>query len=194
MKKSMYQAINQPIRISVQQTEQIIQQLWHSELFSEGEAPYVYAILDGARNRKNSGQRYYCLLDGKLDYSLTRAAPYMMRLEEGSDFTRELIQQAWGNSWGIFAIMDPKVTLIGVRRNCKKLVSVRDEAGRKLLFRYYDPRVMRKFLPTCLPDELKQVFGQVTAYAVENEDVSGFNFFSFQQPELTLQMMGMALE
>ncbi|VAW59091.1 hypothetical protein MNBD_GAMMA11-2604, partial [hydrothermal vent metagenome] len=50
--------------------------------------PYVYAILDGARNRKiqpllkRLWRRHYCLFDGELDYSLTLAAPYMMRLEE----------------------------------------------------------------------------------------------------------------
>jgi len=197
----MNQSISQPVRITPQQTEQIIQQLWHSELFAESEEPpYVYAILDGARNRKiqpllkSSGLRHYCLFDGELDYSLTLAAPYMMRLEEDADFTRELIQQAWGNSWGIFAIAPHNISLIRVRMNCKDIVFVENEQGKRMLFRYYDPRVMRVYLPTCLPDELKQVFGKLTAYAVENEDASGLNYFRLQQPELTLQVMGLPLE
>ncbi|HED35950.1 MAG TPA: DUF4123 domain-containing protein [Gammaproteobacteria bacterium] len=196
----MKQSTNQPIRISMQQTEQIIHQLWHSKPYAEGKAPYVYAILDGARNRKiqpmlkNASQRHYCLFDGELDYSLTLAAPYMMRLEEDADFTRELIQQAWGNSWGIFAIAPRNISLIRVRRNCKEILFVTDEGNRKMLFRYYDPRVMRRYLPTCMPDELKQVFGKVIAYAVENEDASGLNYFSLQQPELILQVDGVSLE
>ncbi|VAW73624.1 hypothetical protein MNBD_GAMMA10-1202 [hydrothermal vent metagenome] len=204
MKKSIYQAIyqsiNQPIRITLQQTEQIIQQLWHSELFSEGEKPDVYAILDGARNRKiqpmlkSFNQRHYCLFDGELDYSLTRAAPYMMRLEEGSDFTRELVRQAWGNSWGIFAIAPHNISLIRVRRNCKEIAFVESEQGKKMLFRYYDPRVMRVYLPTCLPDELDMIFGPVSAYVMESEDGTGINCFSLQQPELVLQVETLSIE
>jgi len=79
---------------------------------------------------------------------MLRESNYIVRLEQNADFTHELIQQAWGNSWGIFAITHKPATLIGVRRNCKKIAFVRDEeTQKKMLFRYYDPRVLREFLP-----------------------------------------------
>jgi len=184
--------MNQPIKINSQQTEQIIQQLWLNR--GHEQEPIVYVILDGARNKKihpmlrESNARFSCLYDGKLNYELTVAAPYIVRLEQNADFTHELIQQAWGNSWGIFAITHKPATLIGVRRNCKKIAFVRDEeTQKKMLFRYYDPRVLREFLPTFTGESLQQLFGPITAYAMESNDATQLIHFNLKLPELTLQ-------
>jgi uncharacterized protein DUF4123 len=165
--------------ISEQQTEQIIQQLWF-ENASQNEKnngePVVYAILDGSRSEKiypmlsENKLRYSCLYEGKLNYELTLAAPYIVRLEKDADFTRELIQQAWGNSWGIFAITYAPTTLLAVRRNCRKIAYVLDAESKKYVFRYYDPRVFRIYLPTCDALETAKVFGPVTEYVIEGEN------------------------
>jgi len=39
-----------------------------------------------------------------------------------------------------------------------------------LIFRYYDPRVLRAYLPTCSPAELNTFFGPVTAFITEGEN------------------------
>ena len=39
-----------------------------------------------------------------------------------------------------------------------------------LYFRYYDPRVLRTYLPTCNEQEMRTVFGPVLRYIVEDED------------------------
>ena len=44
---------------------------------------------------------------------------------------------------------------------------MRDPQGRTLLFRYYDPRVLRTYLPTCRADELEQIFGPIDALVAE---------------------------
>ena len=38
---------------------------------------------------------------------------------------------------------------------------------RTVLFRYYDPRVLRSFLPACNAAELHQFFGPVQSFIVE---------------------------
>ena len=38
-----------------------------------------------------------------------------------------------------------------------------------MLFRYYDPRVLRVYLPTCNFDELQTVFGPVMHFIQEGE-------------------------
>jgi len=165
--------MTQKIHISAQETVQIIQQLWQND-DAQGE-PVVYAILDGARNNKiqpmlgKSGQRYSCLYEGSLNYELTLAAPYIIRLEKESDFTHELIQQCWGNSWGIFAIAYAPATLISVRRNCRKIAYVLNQNNKKYVFRYYDPRVFRIYLPTCDALEAAKVFGPVTEFVIEGD-------------------------
>jgi hypothetical protein len=47
-----------------------------------------------------------------------------------------------------------------------------------MLFRYYDPRVMRTYLPTCNSDELAAIFGPVDSFLVEDE--SGESILRFQ--------------
>jgi len=158
-------------QISIQEAEQIVQQLWQHDN-AQGE-PIVYAILDGSRNNKihpmlsQSDQRYSCLYEGTLNYELTLAAPYIVRLEKDSDFTYQLIQQCWGNSWGIFAITYAPATLISVRRNCRKIAYVLDKNNKKYVFRYYDPRVFRVYLPTCDVLEAAKVFGPITEFVIE---------------------------
>jgi hypothetical protein len=40
-----------------------------------------------------------------------------------------------------------------------------------LKFRYYDPRVLRAFLPTCNAGELKTLFGDVDQFFIESKEV-----------------------
>jgi hypothetical protein len=40
---------------------------------------------------------------------------------------------------------------------------------RTVLFRYYDPRVLRSFLPACNAAELRAFFGPVQSFIVEGE-------------------------
>lgn len=50
--------------------------------------------------------------------------------------------------------------------------------GREVYFRYYDPRVLRLFLPTCTPEEINTFFGPVACFLMEAEE-----------PDILLQFM-----
>ena len=60
----------------------------------------------------------------------------------------------------------------------------KSRSGRILIFRYYDPRVLRVYLPTCRLDELQTVFGPVTSYLVESENGDGLIEFAFDGIQL----------
>ena len=45
-----------------------------------------------------------------------------------------------------------------------------NEEGTPFYFRYYDPRVLRRYLPSCNESELKILFGPVIRYCVEGEE------------------------
>ena len=47
---------------------------------------------------------------------------------------------------------------------------VYDEKGTPLYFRFYDPRVLRIYLPTCNESELQTVFGPVNHFYVEGKE------------------------
>ncbi len=54
---------------------------------------------------------------------------------------------------------------------CGRIVRqvVEIEQGKSLLFRFYDPRALRVFLPTCSAQEVRQFFGPVASFHVEDE-------------------------
>ena len=64
-----------------------------------------------------------------------------------------------------------------MRKHFRALVTVHDEAGTPMIFRFYDPRVVHKFLPTCNTGELKTFFGKVDAFFAETPDGKGFSRF-----------------
>ena len=138
------------------------------------ECPQVYALLDGARNDALapaiwlSNLPYTCLYAGTLSRSLSLAAPYLVQLAPESRFFHMLVHRGCGNAWGIFVVAKPDVTLKVLRKHFRTLLRVQDEQGRILAFRFYDPRVLRVYVPTCGPSETLQIFGPVDALACES--------------------------
>ena len=134
----------------------------------------VFAILDAAVEpgiyddvlRSEFKQR--CLYSGEIPEALARVAPYLVQLERDDPATRLLIRNCWGKSWGIF--FTSTAYLEGLHRHFRRFLKVRDEDGNSLYFRYYDPRVLRVYLPTCDRSELLFIFGPVRSFFVEDED------------------------
>jgi len=63
----------------------------------------------------------------------------------------------------------PDEGLAQLRRHFRELLIVRDDSGRKLVFRFYDPRVLSIYLPTCTGAEARQFFGPVRRMAMEGD-------------------------
>lgn len=142
-------------------------------LFSE-EGMHVYAVLDGASVANlrpklyNLRPEHVCLYRGELKPDIAEVAPYLIRLERDSAFTKWVLGEGWGKHWGIFAVT--KAEMNPLRTHFRTFLMVHDSAGKPLYFRYYDPRVFRVYLPTCNAQELKTVFGPVEFYLIEDED------------------------
>jgi hypothetical protein len=139
-------------------------------LFAEPGAN-VFAILDGAsidqlldRLYKHRPQ-HICLYRGELEPDIAHVAPYLVRMEPDSAFTDWVLTQGWGNHWGIFAVTTADLTAL--RQHFRRFLTVHDPKGAPMLFRYYDPRVLRAYLPTCNSQELETVFGPVLRFMME---------------------------
>jgi hypothetical protein len=148
----------------------------------------VCVVLDGARDQRifravdSTNLEKCCLYAGRLSPIIQEVAPYLVILERDDKFTRQIIEEGWGNSWGIFLRTEaPFPTL---RRHLRTFLMVMDHNGRNLVFRWYDPRVMRVYLPTCLPDELRTVFGPVDAFHMEGKDPAQMLNFRFEGSSL----------
>jgi hypothetical protein len=148
----------------------------------------VWAILDGARDRRvygfllDSYLNYSCLYAGALAPELEVAAPYLVQLEHDDKYTRQLLELAWGNSWGVFLKCD--VRMERLRRHLRTFLRVQDYRGRRLVFRYYDPRVLRVYLPTCVSTELATVFGPVDRFWTESPGAETLLEFRFDRTKL----------
>ena len=147
----------------------------------------MWAILDCARDERiysalrNSRLDYLCLYSGHLPHEVQAAAPYLVEVAPTYTFTPKLIEMGWGRSWGVFLRIQDSSNL---RHHLRGFLRVRDESGNILFFRYYDPRVLRVYLPTCRADELRTVFGPIGAYLVEGEDGESLIEFEFDGDRL----------
>jgi hypothetical protein len=140
------------------------------------EVRQVYVLLDGARDAaivpaiRSSNLSHECLYAGSLSRSLQLAAPYLVHLAPESAFFGKLVNEGWGRAWGIFAVVRADITLEVLRKHFRTLLRVKDEQGRTLAFRFYDPRVLRIYMPTCVPSETSQVLGPAETLACESSE------------------------
>jgi hypothetical protein len=151
----------------------------------------VWVVLDGARDERiyaavdGCFQEKCCLYAGDLPWQLQMTAPYLVQLDRQDRFTDYLLNNGWGNGWGIF--FRSETSMKNVRRHLRGLIRVRDQRGRRLIFRYWDPRVLRAYLPTCFPEELATVFGPVESFILEGEEEDTVTRFTLEGRKLLEQ-------
>lgn len=149
-------------------------------LFSEPDS-FVFAVLDGAAvpglltQLDRFQAQNICLYRGKLEADMAAVAPYLVALTPDTEVTAWLLSLV-GNNPGIFA--RTKVPMREMRQHLRKFLMVYDTESRPTYFRYYDPRVLRTYLPNCSAEETKTLFGPVTHYFAENK--TGDQLLSFQ--------------
>ena len=159
----------------------------------------VWAVLDGARIPRLHQALLYapnpslCLFAGTLSPQLQAAAPYLVALNPSDSFTDRLLELAWGNAGGIF--IRSQASMDTLYRHLKTFLRVRDEEGNFLLFRYYDPRVLQVYLPTCTSSELAQVFGsEANMFLLESANGNAMLVYRMQDDELVTEHVDVTLQ
>lgn len=109
-----------------------------------------------------------CLYEGDSEKFLSVVAPWLFEFDPDSEFASWIANNGQSNDWGIF--LRSSAEPIKVYRHLRKFLIVSTEDGRELYFRFYDPRVLRVFLPTCDRDQLKEFFGPIEAFIAEDEN------------------------
>lgn len=152
------------------------------EVLRAQKAP-LYAIVDTARDARllellhESVEECHSLYEGPQGVALAEVAPYLVSLPRKDSWLLEaLVQEGWGAHWGVF--LTSAAPVLQVRRHFRKFLMVEAEGVEgRLYFRYYDPRVLGAFLPTCPPESRKEFFG----------DIEGF-IFSGSNGEVTVEL------
>jgi hypothetical protein len=134
----------------------------------------LFAILDAARDIRvlallvHHKAECQSLYEGVKGAKLAHVAPYLVRLSPDSPLLELLVKEGWGHSWGVY--LTCAADFHEVRRHLRHFLQVRLPDGEQVYFRFYDPRVMRIYLPTCLAEEATQFFGPIKRYLMEGEE------------------------
>jgi hypothetical protein len=154
---------------------------------------YLYGLVDAARDSRLfdlivRAPDYACLFGGKLDAARLRASPYIVRLTDDLPLVKTWNDEGAGRSWGIKCLAENP--LPEVRRHFREFLQAQLPDGRRVLFRFWDPRVWRVYLPTCNKVELKRWFEAVDEYSCES--LNGINIlrFTISDGSLTVKEVG----
>jgi len=134
----------------------------------------LYAILDAARSTRvlellsAAKEPFQCLYTGESAVALATCAPYLVRLPAKSRLLRNLVREGWSQSWGVYLTCE--ASLAELRKHLRHFLMVKTEAGEDLYFRFYDPRVLRVFLPKSTAQQVGEFFGPIREYFLEGPE------------------------
>ena len=134
----------------------------------------AYMLLDAARHEQiypsllRSDCRWLCLYRGDAAVRMAEVAPYLVEVTPRSAYARWVVDRGWGESWAVF--VNAPVDIEKLRTHFRRFVMVQMPDGKTVYFRFYDPRVLRVYLPTCNAAEIETVFGPVERFLMESID------------------------
>jgi len=154
---------------------------------------FLYAVLDSAQGKSAVRQavEFGCytasLYAGRLGALLDDVAPHLVALELQSPLLEWWLERA-GRNYGI--LLQSKASFDELRKHFRRFLMVKNEAGKKYRFRFYDPRILRAFLPVCTQAELEDFFGPVRCYYTPDRTGTSVLAFSLERGTLTTRRLG----
>jgi hypothetical protein len=148
----------------------------------------LYAVVDCARDRRiydlvHQALFPACLFMTDIISPMGRNAPYLVPVEHAERLIDSWQKVGRGESWGIFLRSSQEQAR--VRQRLRTFNQAKLPDGRVVLFRWWDPRVFRVYLPTCDADDLSQWFASVEEYICETEEGAGFTIYRNSDEGLT---------
>lgn len=135
---------------------------------------HLYVVLDSARDERvaelvrEAADPSHSLYEGPRGEALAEVAPYLVELQADSGLLGRLVAEGWGRSWGVF--LDSRVRFELMRRHLRRFLMVEAEpTGEQLYFRYYDPRVLREFIPLATARQLSALLADIDVVLLEDD-------------------------
>jgi len=135
-----------------------------------------YLILDGAilehklEQALSLHEQHRSLYRGQTVPEIEAVGPYLFPYPHTDAFNSWFIGNGLRNNWGI--LVNAAVSLDEIENHFRQFLMVKTEEGQELYFRFYDPRVLRIFLPTCDAAQLREMFGAVHSFVCHDADDS----------------------
>lgn len=141
----------------------------------------LYCVLDGASDKtiypmlKSSRWDFKCLYKKNVHFEgermvdeLAATAPYLLKLDPARMSIESVIGERLGkNQMIVFESSAPMLELVD---HCSSMLKAMDEDGKVINFRFYDPRILRVYLPTCTDEEIYIFFGDMYKVWADGED------------------------
>lgn len=161
--------------------------------------PFLYAIVDAAHGsvvweflRRTEGL-HQSLFDGESGEQLASAAPYLVAIDIHDPVLDVLIHDSWRQGWCTFVVSQSGFNEL--RNHLRDLLLVDEDQDEGLLyFRFYDPRVLRNFVPECDDDQLDELFECVDAFVVESAGTDEVFRFALVDGELETETVDLGVE
>jgi hypothetical protein len=127
----------------------------------------LYAVIDAARDpaihpalRDIAGiDDVASLYDGDAATALSDVAPYLVALDPDGAAFDWLWHDPIRRGYAVYVVTE--ADFAALRAHLRRLTRVRTEDGSVLVFRFYDPLVLRVFLPSCDAEQLAIFFGPI---------------------------------
>jgi len=150
----------------------------------------LFAVIDAARdealyNLIHDEPTPDCLFRTEVRSPVGRNSPYLLEVDPASPLMKAWSARGRGQNWGLFVRSPlPRERLLQ-RLRTFNMAQLPD--GRTVLFRWWDPRVFRVYLPTCEGQELSPWFNGVEEYLCENEEGDGVQSYRWNAAAWALQ-------
>jgi len=138
------------------------------------EAGFLYAVLDSTDRPKvpqkalELGERAASLFRGSPDENNWAVAPYLVEVD--SAVLDWIVEHLWQEPWGVFIMSKADMELL--RNHLRRFLMVELPDGERWFFRFYDPRILKAYLPSCNRWELERFFGPVRAFTLLDQETS----------------------
>lgn len=144
---------------------------------------HLYAIIDCSRRGgifqwlKSSKLTKESLFSGNTQIMMEEIAPYLIQYkQEDFHLWSELLDQYWATS-SLFFISSYRNS-DQLRLQLKKCFIAETPTGKEALFRFFDPRAWRSFLPMATSQQVDYIYGDAID-TVHTESQCGEKLFSF---------------
>jgi pSer/pThr/pTyr-binding forkhead associated (FHA) protein len=156
--------------------------------FLKAQSDPLFALLDSARDEQVwqfleelPPEQYQCLFTGHQARTLAKYGPHLVNMDHA--LLERLLPQFWGESWGYF--LSASCEFEQLLQHLRQFLLVKDQAtGKERFFRFYDPRVLRRFLPTCSGEQLMELFGPINKFLAEDANPSSLLEFTLANKRL----------
>jgi Domain of unknown function (DUF4123) len=138
-----------------------------------------FALIDTAQDERLYGLVQQCagrtcLLSGDLAPVLAAASPWLVAIDEREPLVAIWRRHGAGRNWGI--LIESPLTLADMRKHVRQFLQAMLPDGTVALFRFFDPRIFLKYLPSASPEQQAAWFDGVNQFAVEGEDGAQHSF------------------